>query len=67
MIRATISPVPEDLPGDIDAVQVGKGNAKTTGIEIQGVPFAAQSTRRQNLKKGRGRPKKRVVGCYSAG
>jgi hypothetical protein len=63
MIRATISPVPEDLPGDINAVQVRKGNAKTTGVEIQGVLCAGhnentggmhdtQLTRHQNPKKG---------------
>jgi hypothetical protein len=71
VIRATISPVPEDLPGDRKVVKVRNSNAKNS--RLKGVLFAGQnkniggthdtqSTKLQTTKKARGRPKKRVVG-----
>lgn len=77
IIRATVSPVPGDPPTDSKHMKGRNSRSKTSGPndaasvdgmnDPQNVPHDNISTQNQTQKRGRGRPKKRVVERRSTG
>jgi hypothetical protein len=77
LIRATISPIPEDRPTGRSIFNIKLSNIKAHGIcvalhvsrqnEKSETMHANESIKLQTKNKGRGRPRKRVVGGRSMG
>ncbi|KAG2351353.1 hypothetical protein BDR07DRAFT_1386113 [Suillus spraguei] len=73
-IRVTISPAPEFLQAGEKVIKVRDRNLTTTGVHedvavtgLNKMSRKKHEIKHQREKKGRGRPKKRVVGCHSVG